>query len=129
MLGLVAFNDIGKQAKDLLSKDYPFGSVKVEVKTTAPNGVVCVLHDALERGKISDNGGVHIYNRPSRSTVNVTTRVVSLLVISRPSTLIRSRVSLSPKPGLLPTISTARLSSRTTSPVSIVISGRMVIGD
>ncbi|KAI7878500.1 hypothetical protein K492DRAFT_164826 [Lichtheimia hyalospora FSU 10163] len=35
----VAFNDIGKPAKDLLSKDYPFGSVKVEVKTTAPNGV------------------------------------------------------------------------------------------
>lgn len=45
MLGLVAFNDIGKPAKDLLSKDYPFGSVKVEVKTTAPNGVVCVLHN------------------------------------------------------------------------------------
>lgn len=37
---LVAFNDIGKPAKDLLSKDYPVGGVKLEVKTTAPNGVV-----------------------------------------------------------------------------------------
>ncbi|KAI8884952.1 hypothetical protein K501DRAFT_284539 [Backusella circina FSU 941] len=35
----VAFNDIGKSAKDLLSKDYPVGGVKLEVKTTAPNGV------------------------------------------------------------------------------------------
>ncbi|KAI9031523.1 eukaryotic porin/Tom40 [Phycomyces nitens] len=35
----VAFNDIGKSAKDLLSKDYPIGGVKLEVKTTAPNGV------------------------------------------------------------------------------------------
>lgn len=37
---IVAFNDIGKSAKDLLSKDYPVGGVKLEVKTTAPNGVV-----------------------------------------------------------------------------------------
>ncbi|KAI8978374.1 eukaryotic porin/Tom40 [Pilobolus umbonatus] len=36
----VAFNDIGKSAKDLLSKDYPVGGVKLEVKTVAPNGVV-----------------------------------------------------------------------------------------
>ncbi|KAI8072565.1 eukaryotic porin/Tom40 [Gongronella butleri] len=35
----VAFNDIGKAAKDLLAKDYPVGGVKLEVKTTAPNGV------------------------------------------------------------------------------------------
>ena len=35
---LVAFNDIGKPAKDLLTKDYPVGGVKLEVKTTAPNG-------------------------------------------------------------------------------------------
>ncbi|CEP16024.1 hypothetical protein [Parasitella parasitica] len=35
----VAFNDIGKPAKDLLGKDYPVGGVKLEVKTTAPNGV------------------------------------------------------------------------------------------
>ncbi|ORZ11467.1 eukaryotic porin/Tom40 [Absidia repens] len=35
----VAFNDIGKPVKDLLSKDYPIGGVKLEVKTTAPNGV------------------------------------------------------------------------------------------
>ena len=38
----VAFNDIGKSAKDLLSKDYPVGGVKLEVKTTAPNGVVSI---------------------------------------------------------------------------------------
>jgi len=36
----VAFNDIGKASKDLLSKDFPVGSAKLEVKTTAPNGVV-----------------------------------------------------------------------------------------
>ncbi|KAL0073418.1 eukaryotic porin/Tom40 [Phycomyces blakesleeanus] len=36
----VAYNDIGKSAKDLLSKDYPVGGVKLEVKTTAINGVV-----------------------------------------------------------------------------------------
>ncbi|GAB5593700.1 Mitochondrial porin [Umbelopsis nana] len=35
----VAFNDIGKSSKDLLSKDFPVGSVKFEVKTTAPDGV------------------------------------------------------------------------------------------
>ncbi|CAO3671132.1 unnamed protein product [Umbelopsis vinacea] len=35
----VAFNDIGKASKDLLSKDFPVGSAKLEVKTTAPNGV------------------------------------------------------------------------------------------
>lgn len=39
-LFLVAYNDIGKPAKDLLTKDYPVGGVKLEVKTTAPNGVV-----------------------------------------------------------------------------------------
>ncbi|KAI8973620.1 eukaryotic porin/Tom40 [Mycotypha africana] len=36
----VAFNDIGKSAKDLLTKDFPVGNVKLEVKTTAPNGVI-----------------------------------------------------------------------------------------
>ena len=41
----VAFNDIGKSAKDLLSKDYPVGGVKLEVKTTAPNGVVSSKND------------------------------------------------------------------------------------
>ncbi|GAA5817101.1 hypothetical protein MFLAVUS_010641 [Mucor flavus] len=35
----VAFNDVGKPAKDILTKDYPIGGVKLEVKTTAPNGV------------------------------------------------------------------------------------------
>jgi voltage-dependent anion channel protein 2 len=38
----VAFNDIGKSSKDLLSKDFPVGSVKLEVKTTAPDGVVSI---------------------------------------------------------------------------------------
>lgn len=42
-LFLVAFNDIGKPAKDLLTKDYPVGGVKLEVKTTAPNGVVSAV--------------------------------------------------------------------------------------
>jgi len=36
----IPFNDIGKSAKDLLTKDFPTGAVKLEVKTTAPNGVV-----------------------------------------------------------------------------------------
>ncbi|RUO95496.1 eukaryotic porin/Tom40, partial [Jimgerdemannia flammicorona] len=35
----VPFNDIGKSAKDLLTKDFPTDAVKLEVKTTAPNGV------------------------------------------------------------------------------------------
>lgn len=39
----VAFSDIGKPTKDLLAKDYPVGSVALEVKTTAANGLVCHL--------------------------------------------------------------------------------------
>ncbi|CDS02654.1 hypothetical protein LRAMOSA00059 [Lichtheimia ramosa] len=35
----VAFNDIGKSAKDLLTKDYPVGGVKLEIKTTTSDGV------------------------------------------------------------------------------------------
>jgi hypothetical protein len=38
----VPFNDIGKSSKDLLSKDFPVGSVKLEVKTTSPDGVVSI---------------------------------------------------------------------------------------
>ncbi|KAG1449889.1 hypothetical protein G6F46_011684 [Rhizopus delemar] len=34
----VAFNDIGKPSKDLLSKDYPIDGIKVEVKTSAFDG-------------------------------------------------------------------------------------------
>lgn len=33
------FADIGKSANDLLSKDYPIGVAKLEVKTTTANGV------------------------------------------------------------------------------------------
>ncbi|CEG76978.1 hypothetical protein RMATCC62417_11797 [Rhizopus microsporus] len=35
----VPFSDIGKPSKDLLSKDYPIDGVKVEVKTTASDGM------------------------------------------------------------------------------------------
>ncbi|KAK5668772.1 Mitochondrial porin [Batrachochytrium dendrobatidis] len=33
------FSDIGKSANDLLGKDYPVGSAKLEVNTTTPNGI------------------------------------------------------------------------------------------
>jgi hypothetical protein len=36
----VVFSDIGKAASDLLGKDFPVGSIKLETKTTASNGVV-----------------------------------------------------------------------------------------
>ncbi|ORX89314.1 hypothetical protein K493DRAFT_69395 [Basidiobolus meristosporus CBS 931.73] len=35
----VPFSDLGKPANDLLGKDYPVGAVRLEVKTTASNGV------------------------------------------------------------------------------------------
>lgn len=35
----VPFTDIGKSVNDLLGKDYPAGTVKLEVKTTTSNGV------------------------------------------------------------------------------------------
>jgi len=44
-----ALNDIGKPAKDLLTKDYPVGGVKLEVKTTAPNGVVSAVSNKHNR--------------------------------------------------------------------------------
>ncbi|KAJ3090073.1 Mitochondrial porin [Quaeritorhiza haematococci] len=34
-----SFSDIGKALNDLLGKDYPVGSAKLEVNTTTPNGV------------------------------------------------------------------------------------------
>lgn len=40
---IVAFNDIGKSAKDLLTKDYPVGGVKLEIKTTTSDGVVTYI--------------------------------------------------------------------------------------
>jgi voltage-dependent anion channel protein 2 len=36
------FKDIGKSVNDLLNKDYPVGFSKLEVKTTASNGVVII---------------------------------------------------------------------------------------
>lgn len=38
-MSLPKFADIGKPVKDLLSKDFPYGESKLEVKTQAPNGV------------------------------------------------------------------------------------------
>ncbi|KAI9183309.1 Mitochondrial porin [Blastocladiella emersonii ATCC 22665] len=35
----IVFSDIGKAASDLLGKDFPVGSIKLEAKTTASNGV------------------------------------------------------------------------------------------
>ncbi|KAI8898478.1 eukaryotic porin/Tom40 [Globomyces pollinis-pini] len=34
-----SYSDIGKPANDLLGKDYPVGSAKLEVNTTTPNGI------------------------------------------------------------------------------------------
>lgn len=38
-MATIPFTDIGKSVNDLLGKDYPAGAVKLEVKTTTPNGV------------------------------------------------------------------------------------------
>lgn len=37
------FSDIGKSVNDLLNKDFPVGVAKLEVKTTAANGVVSLV--------------------------------------------------------------------------------------
>jgi len=37
------YSDIGKAASDLFSKDFPVGTIKLESKTTAPNGVSFTL--------------------------------------------------------------------------------------
>ncbi|RHZ57044.1 hypothetical protein Glove_395g9 [Diversispora epigaea] len=39
----VCYSDIGKFASDLLGKDYPIGTIKLESKSTAPNGVSFTL--------------------------------------------------------------------------------------
>lgn len=44
----VAYSDIGKPVKDLLSKDFPTGSVNLEVKTTASNGVQFIVSGAKD---------------------------------------------------------------------------------
>lgn len=38
----VPFADLGKPTNDLLGKDFPVGQTKFELKTVAPNGVVCI---------------------------------------------------------------------------------------
>lgn len=38
-MAIPKFSDIGKETKDLLSKDFPQGAVSIELKTAAPNGV------------------------------------------------------------------------------------------
>lgn len=38
----VPFADLGKSTNDLLGKDFPVGQTKLELKTVAPNGVVCL---------------------------------------------------------------------------------------
>lgn len=40
----VPYSDIGKAAKDLLSKDYPIGSSKLELNTISSNGVVFSIY-------------------------------------------------------------------------------------
>ncbi|ORX91464.1 hypothetical protein K493DRAFT_264505 [Basidiobolus meristosporus CBS 931.73] len=44
----VPFSDIGKSVNDLLGKDYPTGAVKLEVKTTAANGVTFTVSGAQD---------------------------------------------------------------------------------
>ena len=36
-----SYADIGKAAKDLLGKDYPTGSTKLELNTLTASGLVC----------------------------------------------------------------------------------------
>jgi hypothetical protein len=40
MATTVKYSDIGKSVSDLLGRDYPAGTVKLEVNTKAENGVV-----------------------------------------------------------------------------------------
>jgi voltage-dependent anion channel protein 2 len=35
-----SFQDLAKPANDLISKDFPIGSTKLEVNTTTQNGIV-----------------------------------------------------------------------------------------
>ncbi|KAL1923567.1 uncharacterized protein VTP21DRAFT_8547 [Calcarisporiella thermophila] len=51
----IAYPDLGKASNDLLGKDYPVGAVKLEVKTTAPNGVTFTVNGA----KDSKTGAIH----------------------------------------------------------------------
>jgi hypothetical protein len=47
----VPFADIGKATSDLLGKDFPVGHTKLELKTVAPNGVVCVVKGERREGR------------------------------------------------------------------------------
>jgi hypothetical protein len=40
VVSVPSYSDIGKAAKDLLGKDYPVGSAKMEFNTTSASGVV-----------------------------------------------------------------------------------------
>jgi len=51
----VPFADIGKSAQDLLHKDFPSGITKLEIKTTAPNGVSFTVNG----NKDSKSGIIH----------------------------------------------------------------------
>jgi len=44
----VAYSDVGKSVNDLLGKDFPTGSVRLEVKTTASNGVTFSVNGAKD---------------------------------------------------------------------------------
>ncbi|ORZ34892.1 eukaryotic porin/Tom40 [Catenaria anguillulae PL171] len=50
----IVFSDIGKAASDLLGKDFPVGSIKLETKTTASNGVNFTVSGA----KDNKTGGI-----------------------------------------------------------------------
>lgn len=39
-MGVPSYSDLGKAAKDLLGKDYPTGSTKLELNTTTASGIV-----------------------------------------------------------------------------------------
>lgn len=43
-MSVPSYSDIGKTANDLLGKDYPIGSAKLEVNTTTPNGFVRIVY-------------------------------------------------------------------------------------
>ncbi|CAG8518795.1 13102_t:CDS:2 [Acaulospora colombiana] len=63
----VCYSDIGKSASDLLGKDYPVGTIKLESKTTAPNNVSFILSGQkdLKAGGISGEFKSK-YNYPKR---------------------------------------------------------------
>ncbi|KAI9327316.1 eukaryotic porin/Tom40 [Zopfochytrium polystomum] len=50
------FGDVGKPVNDLLNKDYPIGSAKLEVNTTTPNGIKFTVSGT------KDNKSGHIHS-------------------------------------------------------------------